>query len=240
MVPEQEKTGFIRFPNKYIRNNIKEKYNLKKIFYTVYILINRYRTPENYSWITIEDIYTAGGYSHSNRKTSIYKDIVSVLKYMESQQMINLAEDIGNYHFKDGIKLKINPRKFDSRYWTAISREEVDIILSSESPIDKNHLLETYLYILSYIKGDGDNAFYQSIQNMSAETIIYTNLAYKCVNELVRLGLLKKYRSNQKVINKNGLYLPNIYVNNNLRSFANITQAINKIEERSTACQNTD
>lgn len=44
---------FTRFPNEYIQENIKTKFGVSRKFYITYILIDKYRSYEDYSWITV-------------------------------------------------------------------------------------------------------------------------------------------------------------------------------------------
>ena len=42
---------FTRMPTKYIRENIKEQFGVSRKFYITYILIDRYRSIEDFSWM---------------------------------------------------------------------------------------------------------------------------------------------------------------------------------------------
>ena len=53
---------FTRFPNEYIQGNIKTKFGVSRKFYITYILIDKYRSYEDYSWITIRKILDFYGY----------------------------------------------------------------------------------------------------------------------------------------------------------------------------------
>ena len=53
---------FTRFPNIYIQGNIKKQFGISRKFYITYILIDRYRSIEDFSWITIRKILNFYGY----------------------------------------------------------------------------------------------------------------------------------------------------------------------------------
>ena len=59
---------FTRFPNEYIQGNIKTKFGVSRKFYIMYILIDKYRSYEDYSWITIRKVLNFYGYKTHKRK----------------------------------------------------------------------------------------------------------------------------------------------------------------------------
>ena len=65
----QNKTEyFTRFPNKYIQGNIKTQFGVSRKFYITYILIDKYRSYEDYSWITIRKVLEFYGYKTTKHK----------------------------------------------------------------------------------------------------------------------------------------------------------------------------
>ena len=52
----QKTEYFTRFPNEYIQGDIKTKFGVSRKFYITYILIDKYRSYEDYSWITIRKV----------------------------------------------------------------------------------------------------------------------------------------------------------------------------------------
>ncbi len=50
---KEKKEYFTRFPNQYIQCNIKKQFGISRKFYITYILIDKYRSYEDYSWVTI-------------------------------------------------------------------------------------------------------------------------------------------------------------------------------------------
>ena len=84
----QNKTEyFTRFPNKYIQGNIKTQFGVSRKFYITYILIDKYRSYEDYSWITIRKVLEFYGYKTTKHKPKAFYEILDVLEYM-----INIRE----------------------------------------------------------------------------------------------------------------------------------------------------
>ena len=65
---QQKIEYFTRFPNGYIQGNIKTKYGVSRKFYITYILIDKYRSYEDYSWITIRKVMEFYGYKTTKHK----------------------------------------------------------------------------------------------------------------------------------------------------------------------------
>ena len=75
----QNKTEyFTRFPNKYIQGNIKTQFGVSRKFYITYILIDKYRSYENYSWITIRKVLEFYGYKTTKHKPKAFYEILDV------------------------------------------------------------------------------------------------------------------------------------------------------------------
>ena len=90
----QQKTEyFTRFPNQYIQCNIKKDFGVSRKFYITYILIDKYRSYEDYSWITIRKILNFYGYKTKKNKPKAVYEILDVLEYM-----------INNKTLKNGVR----------------------------------------------------------------------------------------------------------------------------------------
>ena len=72
---------FTRFPNKYIQGNIKTQFGVSRKFYITYILIDKYRSYEDYSWITIRKIMEFYGYKTHRNKPKAFREVLDVLEY---------------------------------------------------------------------------------------------------------------------------------------------------------------
>ena len=87
----QQKTEyFTRFPNDYIQGNIKTKYGVSRKFYITYILIDKYRSYEDYSWITLRKVLNFYGYKTHKRRPKAVQEILDVLEYMINNKMIEV------------------------------------------------------------------------------------------------------------------------------------------------------
>ena len=82
IINKTKKEYFTRFPNEYIQGNIKTKFGVSRKFYITYILIDKYRSYEDYSWITIREIMNFYGYKTHRNKPKAFKEILDVLEYI--------------------------------------------------------------------------------------------------------------------------------------------------------------
>ena len=105
---------FTKFPNAYIQNNIKAKFGVSRKFYITYILIDRYRSYEDYSWITIRKVLEFYGYKTTSRKPKAFKEILDVLEYMINNKMIYIKQDLDSINYDTGIEIKIIKENFDT------------------------------------------------------------------------------------------------------------------------------
>ena len=79
IIDTQSKTEyFTRFPNKYIQGNIQKQFGVSRKFYITYILIDRYRSIEDFSWITIRKVLNFYGYKTTRHKPKAFKEILDV------------------------------------------------------------------------------------------------------------------------------------------------------------------
>lgn len=149
----QQKTEyFTRFPNDYIQGNIKTKYGVSRKFYITYILIDKYRSYEDYSWITLRKVLNFYGYKTHKRRPKAVQEILDVLEYMINNKMIEVQQDLDTLGYDTGIEIKIIPENFDVvDKFSKITSSQLDFIMMSESSINKENILMAFLYINSYI-----------------------------------------------------------------------------------------
>jgi hypothetical protein len=184
IIKNTTKEYFTRFPNEYIRCDIKKDYGVSRKFYITYILIDKYRSYENYSWITIRKILEFYGYKTTSRKPKAFKEILDVLEYMINNKMIKVSQDLDSLSYDTGIEIEIIPENFDrAEKFTMITTSQLNTIMMADSSLNKENLLLAFLYINSYIgcrskKDDGteyenakDNpeAFFKSLESMAKE-----------------------------------------------------------------------
>ena len=245
---------FTRFPNSYIQGNIKTKFGVSRKFYITYILIDKYRSYEDYSWITIRKVLDFYGYKTHRNKPKAFKEILDVLEYMINNKMIEVKQDLDSIDYDTGIEIKIISKNFDAvDKFSKITSSQLDIIMMSESSINKENLLMAFLYINSYIyirpkdihgnelmekPQDKPEAFWKSIEGMSKELSMSKDTINQCIKCLLNPGkdieplLIKKevgsIQSNPDIPPKN---LPNIYVLNKDGYKQEIEWALNKIIE---------
>ena len=245
---------FTRFPNDYIQGNIKTKYGVSRKFYITYILIDKYRSYEDYSWITIRKVMEFYGYKTTKHKPKAFHEILDVLEYMINNKMIEVKQDLDSIGYDTGIEIKIIPENFDAAdKFSKITSSQLDFIMMNESSINKENILMAFLYINSYIfirPKDKNNeeimynpetkpeAFWKSIDSMSKELAMSKDTINQCIQYLTSsIGnkkpiLIKKEIGCIKLgSNKHPQNVPNIYVLNKIGYEHEIEWAIAKMLE---------
>ena len=234
----QQKTEyFTRFPNDYIQGNIKTKYGVSRKFYITYILIDKYRSYEDYSWITLRKVLNFYGYKTHKRRPKAVQEILDVLEYMINNKMIEVQQDLDSITYDTGIEIKIIPENFDAvDKFSKITSSQLDFIMMNESSINKENILMAFLYINSYIfvrPKNKDNeeimynpetkpeAFWRSIESMSKELSMSKDTINQCIQCLTSsigdkepLLIKKEVGSVQPDPKKPPQNVPNIYVLN--------------------------
>ena len=252
-IKKQSKEYFTRFPNEYIQGNIKTKFGVSRKFYVTYILIDKYRSYEDYSWITIRKVLDFYGYKTTSRKPKAFKEILDVLEYMINNQMIEVKQDLDSLSYDTGIEIKIISENFDStEKFGKLTSSQFDTIMMADSSLNRENILVAFLYINSYIgcrprQNDGseyenakDNpeAFYRSIKNMSEELSMSKDTINQCIGYLTKstdnipaLLIKREVGSVQQDKSKPPQNVPNIYVLNKEGYKQEIEWALNKMLE---------
>lgn len=254
IIDTQSKTEyFTRFPNKYIQGNIQKQFGVSRKFYITYILIDRYRSIEDFSWITIRKVLNFYGYKTTRHKPKAFKEILDVLEYMVNNKMIEVQQDLDSIGYDTGIEIKIISENFDHpKKFTKITSTQIDTIMMSDSSINKENLLMAFLYINSYIGCRGEHseninsrtpqeypeAFWRSIQKMSQDLSMSKKTIGDCIDYLTTStdgndSLLIKHETGYipQDDNKPPKQAPNIYVLNKEGYEKEIQWALNKMME---------
>ena len=249
----KKKEYFTRFPNEYIQGNIKTKFGVSRKFYITYILIDKYRSYEEYSWITIREIMNFYGYKTHRNKPKAFKEVLDVLEYMINNKMIEIKQDLDALSYDTGIKITIIPDNFDStEKFGKLTSGQFDTIMMADTSLNRENLLMAFLYINSYIgcrsrNNDGSElpnakdypeAFWRSIENMAKELSMSKDTINKCIDYLTTssddipaLLVKREVGSIQKDANKPPQNVPNIYVLNKEGYKQEIEWAMNKMLE---------
>ena len=245
----QQKTEyFTRFPNDYIQGNIKTKYGVSRKFYITYILIDKYRSYENYSWITLRKVLDFYGYKTHKRRPKAVQEILDVLEYMINNKMIEVKQDLDSLGYDTGIEIKIIPENFDfGKDFSKLTSSQFDFIMMNESSINRENILVAFLYINSYIfvrqrdkdgnellskPQDKPEAFFRSIDTMSKDTINHCiHYLTSSIGNKEPLLIKKEVGSVQPDPKKPPKNVPNIYVLNKQGYEQEIEWAISKMLE---------
>ena len=251
----QQKTEyFTRFPSNYIQGNIKTKYGVSRKFYITYILIDKYRSYEDYSWITIRKVMEFYGYKTTKHKPKAFHEILDVLEYMVNNKMIEVKQELDSLNYDTGIEIRIIPDNFDAiSDFSKITSSQLDFIMMNESSLSKENILMAFLYINSYIyirPRDKDNkellskpetkpeAFWRSIQTMANDLSMSKDTINQCIQYLTSyvennkpLLIKREVGSVQLDKTKPPKNVPNIYVLNKEGYEQEIEWAIKKMLE---------
>ena len=254
IINQEKSEYFTRFPNKYIQGNIKTQFGVSRKFYITYILIDKYRSYEDYSWITIRKIMEFYGYKTHRNKPKAFKEVLDVLEYMINNKMIEVKQDLDSLSYDTGIEIKIIPENFEFRKdFSKITSSQLDFIMMNESSINKENILMAFLYINSYIyvrqrdnnghellsnPHEKPEAFFRSIDSMSKELSMSKDTINQCIQYLTSsigdkepLLIKKEVGSVQPNPKKPPQNVPNIYVLNKEGYEQEIEWAIAKMLE---------
>lgn len=232
----KNKEYFTKIPNKYIQCDIRKKFGINRKFYVTYILLDKYRSYEGYSWITIDKIFKFYGYKKTIKKPKAFKEVLDILKYLTQKRMIEIKQNLSSISYDTGIEIKIIPENFcPTGNFTKLSSTQFNTIMMADLELNKENILMTFLYINSYIgnntkitgnRGFGNTkkypkAFWGSIENMAKDLSMSKNTINKCLQYLTNPQnglpalLIKK---DTKDLQVSGITLPqlipNIYVLN--------------------------
>ena len=241
---------FTRFPNEYIQGNIRTKFGVSRKFYITYILIDKYRSYEDYSWITIRKILNFYGYKTNKNKPKAVGEILDVLEYMINNKMIEVTQDLDSLTYDTGIEIKIIAENFDyPDRFGKITSSQYKAIMMADTSLNKENILMAFLYINSYIgcrrkNNDGSEienakdypeAFWRSIESMAKELSMSKDTINQCINYLTTsntpLLIKKEVGSVQMDKNKPPQNVPNVYVLNKDGYQQEIEWAIQKMLE---------
>lgn len=251
-----DKSYFTRVPNKYIQGNIKKQFGISRKFYITYILIDRYRSIEDFSWITIRKILSFYGYKTTRHKPKAFYEILDILEYMINNKMITVKQDLDAIGYDTGIEIQVISENFDHPdKFTKITASQIDTIMMADSSINKENLLIAFLYINSYIgcrkkddetenidskdmSSDNPLAFWKSIRVMAKDLAMSSETIDDCLNYLVTPSdeydaLLIKHETGYipQGENTKPKIAPNIYVLNKEGYAQEIQWALDKMME---------
>ena len=248
---------FIRVPNKFLREDLSTQYGLNRVFLIVWILIDRHRTLEDKSYLTIGEILDLCGYKKTRHHPKIVREIIKCLLFLDTNNFIQLDFiDIYNVPYEMAITLKIIAPIFDPLdNFTKIYNREMDVILwshinekhitSEEMPLREN-VLTVFLYIKSFIWERSESyasrnyptAFWGSIEGMAENLKMAKKTILNCIDYLTSESdkhdpLLIKHEVGYVPHGKNKppKNAPNIYVLNKEGYEKEIQWALDKMRE---------
>lgn len=238
-VENKHKEYFTRVPNSFIQVDIKKKYHLHRIFYLIYILIDKHRSYEDQSYIVISEIFNLCKYKQTKHKPKIFFEIIKCLLFLHESNMINITSDfdIHSVGYNECIQMDIIPENFDATdKFSKITSSQLDFIMMNESSINKENILVAFLYINSYIfirpknKNNEETisnpkskpeAFFRSMESMAKELAISKDTLNQCIQCLTSssenqkpLLIKREVGSIQPDPKKPPQNVPNIYVLN--------------------------
>lgn len=254
-IKNNEKQYFTRIPNEFIQCNIRKKYNINRIFYVVYIMIDRHRSYEDTSYIVISELLNLCGYKQTRHKPKIFFEIIKCLLFLCESNMIEITSDfdIYNVDYSDCIQMNIICSNFDyPDKFTKLTSTQFDAIMMADSSLNRENILMAFLYINSYIgcrkknkdgsesdnAKDNPEAFWRSIESMAKELAMSKDTISQCIEYLTTssedspaLLVKREVGSVQPDKTKPPKNVPNIYVLNKEGYEKEIEWALNKMKE---------
>ena len=242
---------FCRIPNIFIQGDIKNDFGVNRIFLIVFILIDRNKTIENKTYISIGQILKICGYKITRHKPKAFYEIVKALLFLKENYLIDVDFDIYTVGYDDCLEIKIIEKNFiPEKDFTKVYSKDFDKIMTMETNPTKESVLLCYLYILSYIgcrkrNEDGSEksnakeypeAFFKSIKHMSEELSMSKDTINQCMEYLTKstdarnaLLIKREVGSVQPDKSKPPQNVPNIYVLNKEGYEQEIKWALEKI-----------
>ena len=244
---------FCRVPNHFIQQNITERYGLNRIFLVVYLLIDRHKTIENKSYLSIGHVLRICGYNTGKRKPSQFYEIVKSLLFLKKNYFIEVDFDMNEIEYDTLLEIKIIEENFiPENNFTKLYGRDFDIIMKIKTKTLKENILLCFVYALSYI-GDSSfqkedscvssndtspHAFFQSISNMSKNLSMSKNTIGRCMEHLTThtehhnsLLIKKEVGSVYCHMSKEPKNIPNIYVLNKKGYQQEINLALEEIKK---------
>jgi len=220
---------FTRISNNYIRMNDRDLD--KKLLLTI-ICLDRKRNIEDVVGFSLYDLILASGYKINRNTDGSIKQFKKQIEFLVDNGMIKFITPKRSLMGNNYTEVKIL-KEFDfTENYTILTATEIDQLLLSKIRIAKEKLFAIYLYIKSFIYqrnlteddtefSDAKNkpmSYWGSI-DVLIDTIGTCKLTFnKCVNEYIKLGLLKKHETGSYTKNIKGklkdINAPNIYVLN--------------------------
>ena len=185
---------FTRIPNIFIRNSLSDTFGLNRIFLIVYILIDRNRSYENKSYITIGQALSLCQYKKAKRKPKIFYEVIKSLLFLKENYFINCNFDYHTIGYDECIPIEIITENFDVKdNFTKIYAKDFDQIFNSGTKILKESILNVYLYIISFIYNESEDvntgnrpkAFWRSINQTEKELSMSKNTVNQCIDYLI-------------------------------------------------------
>lgn len=242
---------FTKIPNVFIKNDIQKLLGLHRVFLVVYILIDRNKSYENKSYISIGQVFRICGYKTSRNKPKVFYEVIKSLLFLKENNFIDVNFDYYAISYEDCIEIDIITENFiPTKDYAILSGKTFDSIMAIDSKINKENILVAFLYILSYIgcrkrNKDGSEirnaeehpeAFFKSIKKMSEELSMSKDTINQCIEYLTTpsethgaLLVKREVGSVQPDKSKPPQNVPNIYVLNKEGYEQEIKWALEKI-----------
>ncbi len=244
---------FTRIPNLFIQNNLQKMFGLSRIFLVVYTLIDRNRSYEDKSYISIGQIFRLCKYKISRRKPKVFYEIIKSILFLKENNFIETEIDYFSIGYEDCIEINIIKENFDTtEKFTKLYSKDFDIIMNMNTSLNRESILMAFLYINSYIgcrkrnengsempnAKDCPEAFWRSIESMSKDLSMSKDTINQCIDYLTAysdtttpLLIKKEVGSVQPDKSKPPKNVPNIYVLNKEGYKQEIEWALSKMLE---------
>ena len=238
-------------PNEFVRRDICKSLGVNRILLIVYILIDRNKSFENKSYISIGKVLSTCGYKLQKHKPKIFYEVIKAILFLKANYFIETDFDINTIGYDDFIEIKIIENNFmPTGSFVRLYSSDFDKIMSLKANASNENVLLCYLYISSYIpcrklNEDGSEkidakelpeAFYKSITKMASNLNMSKDTINRCLDCLTNnengnepLLIKKEVGSIQLDKSKPPQNVPNIYVHNKSGYDREIQWAMDKL-----------
>ena len=214
--------NYIKFPNKYIRCDIRKDYGLSRWFYITYLSICLNRTLYNnlVSYISVGGIQRLCGKKTCDRFTDSTNEIISTLQYMCVNNWISLDNNLLDIKPSTHLTVTINEDKFFPHFnFSKVYYHQIQKLLSYDE-VKTETLLMVFLYLNSYSFSNKEcQVFTGSISTLATKLGLSKTTLSKCLKVLAGDAhddkLFVKSDTGYRISGENICKLPNVYTDIN-------------------------
>ena len=167
-----------------------------KRYVMIYMLLQRYQAVGGRVGISIGEILDLYGYSRGKHKPDAYREILDILRTMQSQEIIQTSDNLDNPTYSTSLIIYyIGVHQNPKSQYTLISTDAFDRIISSNAKkTEKDNLLILYLHAASSVRWSDGNGrtglYYGALDKVSKQYHIQYTATLRLFNLMCEIGIL--------------------------------------------------